>query len=119
VDERRMRGVSAELRARAKEMRHAPTAAERALWDGLRKWRIRVRRQHAVERFVLDFYVPAARLCVELDGGVHDEDGQRERDAARTEALHRMGIRVLRFRNEEVQHDLVAVIRKIEAALQV
>ncbi len=42
------------------------------------------RRQHPVERFILDFYCPREKLCVELDGPVHDV--QQDYDAARTEA---------------------------------
>ena len=66
-------------------------------------------------RFILDVYCPRNKLCVELDGGVHDD--QRERDAARTEALSHLRIRVIRFRNEEVLNDLASVIQRIEAAL--
>jgi very-short-patch-repair endonuclease len=94
------------------------TPAERQLWIGLRGWGLGpFRRQHAIERFVLDFYCPSARLCVEVDGGVHDEAGQQERDRARSEALMALGIRVLRVRNEEVLGDPRAVLRRIQAEL--
>jgi very-short-patch-repair endonuclease len=73
------------------------------------------RRQHPVGRFILDFYCPRKKLCVELDGGIHDD--QQERDAERTEALSHLKIRVIRFRNEEVLHDLASVVQRIEAAL--
>ncbi|HEX8359612.1 MAG TPA: DUF559 domain-containing protein [Longimicrobium sp.] len=62
------------------------------------------------------FYCPAAKLCVEVDGDIHDE--QAERDAARTEILNAHGIRVIRFRNEEVIGDTRSVLRRIEAALK-
>jgi very-short-patch-repair endonuclease len=55
-----------------------------------------------VGRFVLDFYCPAAKLAVELDGGVHTEPDQAERDAERTIWLNSEGIHVLRFWNSEV-----------------
>jgi very-short-patch-repair endonuclease len=113
-----MRGSSPELQARARELRRAPTPAERKLWNRLRGWGIgKFRRQHPLDRFILDFYCPAARLCVEVDGGIHDDPDQLARDRARTETLAAMGIRVIRFRNEEVLHDPGAVLRKIEEAL--
>lgn len=113
------RGASRELRQQARVLRQELTPAERLLWNGLRGWKIgKFRRQHPVERFILDFYCPAARLCVELDGGIHDEADQRARDAARTAALEAHGIRVLRFQNDEVLDDPRVVLRRIEAELK-
>ncbi|HEX8359615.1 MAG TPA: DUF559 domain-containing protein [Longimicrobium sp.] len=117
MERRRVRGASPEIGARARELRHAPTRAEDFLWNGLRGWKLaKFRRQHPFERFILDFYCPAAKLCVEVDGDIHDE--QVERDAARTEILNAHGIRVIRFRNEEVIADTRSVLRRIEAALK-
>jgi len=113
---RRLRGISRELDARARELRRVMTPAEARLWDGLRGWKVaKFRRQHPLERFILDFYCPAARLCVEVDGGVHDV--LEERDAARTAHLATLGIRVIRFRNEEVLSDCAAVLLRIESEL--
>ncbi len=88
----RLRGTSRELDARARELRHAPTRAEDLLWNTLCGWGLaKFRRQHPVHRFILDFYCASAKLCIEVDGGIHDE--QQERDAARTEYLNARGIR--------------------------
>jgi very-short-patch-repair endonuclease len=73
------------------------------------------RRQHPVGPFILDFYCPRRKSCIEVDGDIHDV--QRERDAARTEALGTLKIRVIRFRNQEVLHELPSVILRITAAL--
>ena len=70
------------------------------------------RRQHALGRFILDFHCHTARLCVEVDGGIHDL--QPERDAERDACLAAAGIKTLRFRNEEVLGDTRAVLRRIE-----
>lgn len=67
-------------------------------------------------RFVLDFYCAAARLCVELDGGIHDE--QLERDAARDAALLAHGVRTMRFSNERVTSDLQDVLAEIRSAVR-
>ncbi|HEX5725410.1 MAG TPA: endonuclease domain-containing protein [Longimicrobiaceae bacterium] len=113
-----MRDTTPELEMRARQLRQELTPAETVLWQALRRQRIRgvnFRRQHPLTRFVLDFYCPARRLCVEVDGEVHDQ--QAERDAERTAVLEAAGIRVIRFRNEEVLADLSSVLRRIRTAL--
>jgi very-short-patch-repair endonuclease len=101
----------------AQQLRRELTPAERVLWEALRSRQVgglRFRRQHAVGPFVLDFYCPAARLIIEVDGSVHDQ--QAEQDAARTEHLEAYGLRVLRFRNEEVLDNLPVILARIEQA---
>jgi very-short-patch-repair endonuclease len=116
--ERRLRGTSKELQERARQLRRAMTPAEAALWKELRGWpAARFRRQHPLGRFVLDFYAPSVRLCVEVDGGIHEESDQHEHDEARSEALAAMRIQVIRFRNEEVLSDPGAVLLRIQEAI--
>ncbi len=118
MQRRRIRWIAPPILHAAKEQRQHATSAEELLWSALRGQQIQglpFRRQHPVGRFILDFYCPRKKLCVELDGGIHDD--QQERDAARTEALSHLKIRVIRFRNEEVLHDLASVVHRIEAAL--
>ena len=102
----------------AREHRREPTPAEERLWEAVRDQQVRglqIRRQHPVGPFILDFYCPKKKLCIELDGSVHD--GREMMDEARTEALGTLKIRVIRFRNEEVMNDLPFVLQRIEAAL--
>lgn len=85
------------------------TPAEQELWDALQNKRLdglKFRRQHPVGPFILDFWCPACKLVVELDGEVHD--GQMDYDDARTQQLRDYGYRVIRFRNEEVLNDLAS-----------
>ena len=113
----RIRGTTREIDAAARELRQNTTQAERRLWGALKERRLlglRFRRQHPVGPFILDFYCPACKLVVELDGPVHD--GQVEYDEARTEQLQQYGYRVVRFRNEEVLTDLDSVLERIERA---
>lgn len=113
-----MRGRTPEIQQAARWLRSEMTGAERHLWDALRCESIRgmrFRRQHAIGRFVLDFYCPAHKLAIEVDGAVHDWPDQAEYDAARTAALEQRGIRVLRVRNEEVD-DIWTVLARIAAA---
>jgi very-short-patch-repair endonuclease len=80
-------------------LRKKSTDAEQVLWSRLRRHRMgrKFRRQHTVGPYTLDFYCPAARLAVELDGGQHYEGPQRERDVVRDAWLEQQGIRVLRY----------------------
>jgi very-short-patch-repair endonuclease len=111
------RKTSRAVRTRAKELRKEQTEAERMLWRVLRARSVnglKFRRQHPLDGFVLDFFCPEVRLCVELDGGIHD--AQQERDAERTAQLEARGLRVIRFRNEEVEDDMPSVLRRIAKA---
>ena len=115
---RNIHRVRAPILDAAKVHRQEPTKAEDVLWSALRKQQLcglPFRRQHPVGRFILDFYCPRKKLCVELDGSFHD--GREACDEARTEALAKFNIRVIRFRNEEVLSDLPSVLHRIEAAL--
>ena len=61
---------------------------------------LKFRRQHAIDRYIVDFYCPEARLVIEVDGPIHrytqDEDAQRQIK------LEEHGLRVLRFTNDQV-----------------
>jgi very-short-patch-repair endonuclease len=102
----------------AKVHRQEPTTAEAVLWSALRRQQLcglSFRRQHPIGRFILDFYCPRKKLCVELDGASHD--GREIMDQARTEALATLNIRVIRFRNEDVLNDLPSVLQRIKTAV--
>ena len=101
-----------ERRQFARALRQQPTRAEEILWAQLRGSRFhgaKFRRQVPFDRYVVDFYCHAAKLAVELDG--HQHEWFAEYDAGRTEVMERMGVRVIRFANEEVCGDLDAVLR--------
>ncbi len=108
------------LKPLARDMRHAPTTAEDALWQRLRGRRVggaRFRRQHSIGGFIVDFVCIERRLVIEVDGAVHAQDGQRDRDAQRQAVLEAQGFRVLRFANADVLYALDAVVQAIEEAL--
>jgi very-short-patch-repair endonuclease len=103
----------------ARELRRRSTPAERALWAALRGRQLngmKFRRQHAVGRYVLDFWCPEHKLVVELDGGVHDRSDVVASDIDRMEHLAAYGYRVIRFRNDEVFNSLESVLQRISAA---
>ncbi len=102
------------LQPESRRMRREPTKAEAMLWERLRKKRlngIRFRRQHPIDRFIVDFIAPEAYLIVEIDGPVHERiQGQ---DQNRQNRLEEMGYRVIRFPNEEVLRSPESVLGKI------
>jgi very-short-patch-repair endonuclease len=104
------------IRERARDLRKGMTQPERTLWAMLRdkKIKLRFRRQYPVGPFVLDFYCPAAKLAVEVDGPMHD--GQEARDRRRTDWLAREGIRVLRFTMADVEQRPAMVVAAIVQA---
>jgi very-short-patch-repair endonuclease len=67
------------------------------------------RRQHPVGPYVLDFYCPAAQLCIEVDGWGHNMGDQPERDERRDAWLARQGIKTLRIPAVDVLRDVEAV----------
>ena len=114
---RRIRGTTPEIDEMARLFRRNMTPAEKVLWDALKGAALNglhFRAQHAVGHFVLDFYCPSCKLVVEVDGGIHV--CQQNRDILRTEELERYGYRVIRFHNDAVFDDLDGVLQLILAA---
>ncbi len=100
---------------RARELRQDQTQAEEVLWRALRDRRVghKIRRQHPLGRFIIDFYCHQAALCIEIDGDAHSEASQRAYDIARTQYLEDHGYRIVRFTNRDIQQNLQAVIDEI------
>ena len=98
----------------AVKMRKEPTDAERILWQELRakKLGVKFRRQHLIDQFIVDFYCVELGLVVEVDGGIHGD--QRSADLEREEILKGQGCTIVRFKNNEVEGNLLRVISKIK-----
>jgi very-short-patch-repair endonuclease len=100
-----------------KELRNNPTKAEAKLWQALRKSQLdnrKFRRQHSIENFIVDFYCPAEKLIIEVDGKVHDNFVNNEYDFNRTKQLNELGFRIIRFSNEDVKNHLDLVLEAIK-----
>lgn len=101
-----------------KKLRENATEAERKLWHHLRRKQVaglRFRRQYPLGPYIVDFICLPARLIIEVDGGQHGD--QAERDAMRTAWLERQGFRVIRFWNNEVLGNIEGVLHDIGAHL--
>ena len=106
------------LKPVAREKRRKPTEAENLLWQRLHNYKIpgfKFRRQHSIGQFIVDFYCAKARLVIEVDGLIHQYQG--EEDAIRQEYLESLDLKVLRFSNDAILNDTNGVIRQITALL--
>ncbi|MEK6750989.1 MAG: DUF559 domain-containing protein [Chloroflexota bacterium] len=75
------------------------------------KSHLHLRAGASVAGFIVDFYCHKAALVIEVDGDIHDL--QQEEDARREKVLSEMGLRIVRFRNEEIMKNLSAVVGKM------
>ncbi len=113
----RIRGSTPAVEQAAICLRRQSTPAEEYLWQALRNRKLhglRFRRQHPVGRFILDFFCPACKLVIELDGGIHTQ--QIDYDAIRTQEMEAYGYHVIRFENQQVLNDLDSVLDAIYQA---
>ncbi len=104
----------------AREMRHPQTAAEATLWRALRARNLgyKFRRQHPIERFIVDFYCAQVKLCIEIDGASHLEKSQERYDVARTQYLEDLGYKVIRFTNDDVRYNIDSVVGEIMRVIE-
>ena len=107
------------LREFAKENKQYPTEAEKLLWEYLRGKNLwfKFNRQHIVGDYIVDFICIEKGLVIEVDGGYHSEYEQMQMDECRTEHLKHMGLRVIRFSNEEVLNNIEGVLDNIRKEL--
>lgn len=93
------------LTSTRKQLRNNGTPAEAALWSFLKSSQLdgrKFRRQASIENYIVDFFCPAERLIIELDGAVHAHTTVAENDKYRDERLQDLGYTVLRFENKDV-----------------
>ncbi len=104
---------------RRKELRNNSTPQEISLWQRLKnsqtgfKWR----RQHSIGGYIVDFYCPAKKLVIEIDGPSHYTKENLEYDEIRTKFFEGLDIKVLRFTNTEVDTETERVVEKITTLL--
>ena len=94
----------------ARQLRREVTPAERHAWSLLRNRQLlglKFRRQHVLHGFIVDFYCPALKLVLELDGNPHDRASQAGYDAARTAWLRGAGYDLIRVRNRDLSRERV------------
>ena len=102
----------------ARELRQRETDAEKFAWGLLRNRKfldLKFRRQHQIGLYIVDFYCDEVKLVLELDGGIHLEKEQKEKDVIRNEYLKSEGFTVLRVWNNVVLNKTEEFLKQIEA----
>lgn len=105
---------------RAEELRNNMTSAERIIWQHvhINEWKLKFRRQHPISNFVVDFYCHPIKLVIEIDGDIHDNEDVKKNDILREKTLTSLGLKVIRFNNEEVYKNSTEVLRKIDSTIR-
>ena len=106
-----------ELKPRRKGLRNNSTYAEVIFWQQVKQSQLegrKFRRQISIGPYVVDFYCPEEKLIVELDGEVHFNEEAIKYDTERTEYLESLGLKVIRFENNEVLKNTEYVLTKVK-----
>jgi very-short-patch-repair endonuclease len=104
------------FKQRARQLRAEQTSAEMRLWRKLRSRRLaqwKFRRQHPIDRFIVDFVTLDGKLIVEVDGATHGSSSEVGRDAERTRILESLGFHVVRVTNVDVYENIDGVLEMI------
>ena len=104
------------LREVTSHLRSNQTTSEVILWNRLRNRQLlglKFRRQHPLLGKVVDFYCPAKKLVIEVDGSIHDKIGDSDRE--RDYLFSQKGYYVLRVRNEDVNRNVNNVLPAMES----
>ena len=104
----------------ARFLKKVMTRAEKILWRELRGRKfhgMKFRRQHPVAGYILDYYCHESKLVIELDGEIHNQIDISEYDKKRTEEREALGLRVIRFTNDEIINNLKIVLTKLTSLI--
>ncbi len=106
-----------ELMPKRKELRNNSTYAEVFFWQQVKGRQLegrKFRRQTSIGNYIVDFYCPEEKLVVELDGDVHYDEKAIKYDEKRTEFLESVGLKVIRFENQDVLKNTEYMLSKIK-----
>lgn len=106
----------------AEILRKYQTESESILWEELKNKKlggIKFRRQHPIKRFVIDFYCHSAKLVIEIDGGIHKDAMVKENDKNRQTELEELGLKVIRFSDNDVLFNKAKVLGEILEVVQI
>ena len=110
-----------------RELRKNATNSEKIVWEIVWNRKLnncKINRQYPIfydlegteKFFIADFYCHEKKLVIEIDGEYHEH--QKEYDTMRTEIINLLGIKVIRFKNNEVENDILNIIKRIKEQLK-
>lgn len=103
------------LTDRAKDFRKNMTLAEEKLWTQfLKNYKYRFRAQKQIDNYIADFYCAKLKLIIEIDGKIHNEIDKVEYDLERTKVFESYGLKVIRFKNDDIINNFTNVCRIIK-----
>ena len=105
----------------ARKLRDNQTEAEVFLWSqlaNLNYLKVRFKRQHPILYFIADFHCHKAKLIIEVDRGYHDIPEQYKYDKEREPELEDVGLKVIRFTNEQVLFKTENTLKEIEQVIK-
>ncbi len=110
---------SKSLLERRRDLRNNSTYTEELLWEEIRgsKLGFKLKRQHSIGKYIIDFFCSSKRLIVEIDGGIHELKDNQEYDLVRDKFFTDLGYTVLRIKSNEVEDNMKEVLQKIRGKL--
>jgi len=120
-DDGMWKGAPSDSFSKAQFLRRNETIAEKLLWEKLRNNQLgglKFRRQHPVNIYIADFYCHKFKLIIELDGDYHNQEEQKQKDEVRTEVLRLNDLKIIRFKNEEVEQNINQVLITIKNKIE-
>jgi acetylglutamate kinase len=114
-------GANSSVFQKAEELRKHMTSAENIIWKHIHinPWKLKFRRQHPISNFIADFYCHPIKLVIEIDGDIHDVEEIKQYDQAREQSIKEFGLRIIRFKNEEVFNNTNAALAKIDETIRI
>ncbi len=109
-------GASPMIFELARKLRNQLTHEEMVLWGVLKERfpSLKFRRQHPVSNYIADLYCHSEKLIIEIDGSIHDLEEVKINDKLRQTELESLGIKVIRFTNNDVNKNIEKVLGEIE-----
>ena len=99
-----------------KKLRNEMTKSEVVLWKNISRSQLggfKFRRQCGVGKYIVDFYCPAIKLVVEVDGLTHNEESVFLKDQERDNFLTDLGLKVKRYNATQVFNELSVVLQDL------
>jgi very-short-patch-repair endonuclease len=114
--------VSGQKVRMSRHLRKNMTPAELLFWNEVRNRKLggfKFRRQQIIKGFIADFFCESAKVAVEIDGPVHQEEKQKRSDAHKDTVCRNRGIKVIRFSNDAVMNEIDHVKKTLLRILQI
>ena len=102
---------------KARDLRKNMTPQERKMWNILRNhqfYGFEIRRQYPISDYIVDFICRSKKIIIEIDGGQHNEDDNKNYDLERTKFLESLGYKVIRFWNNDIDSNIEGVYKEMQ-----